>query len=1307
MWRRLAFTALAVLAMVPALAQRVLIVPAAPIPTNKFAILKELAQPRGIELVVQYAEKFASDSDARVFEGFDAVFFDVPREQIEEVVESRLARALPGLKARQLWLNAQKPRWQGWKEAEARQLLGYYVNGGRANFAVFVDVLAARLAGREPASQPPPQVFPKAGFFHPDASGRVFSTPAEFLAWKKPAGKPVIAIAAFESYLNAEQTLLTDDLVRRVEAGGAVAMPFYGTMLGQLGPMLTVAGKPVVDAVISLQLVYDPEARRAEMEQLGIPMLTVLTYRKGDIAAWRADPQGLTLTDVPFYLANAEYAGLIDPVMGAAMQNEQPMPIVEQTATIAAKALNLVKLQRKANADKQLAILFWNYPPGEKNLSASFLNLPKSLQATLNALKTAGYATSAPEERELISKLQRLLAPYYRDGELAGLLRDDLAECFPVAEYRRWLAAQPIVVREQLQSRWGDPEKSAMVIRDKGEAFFVVPRFKLGNIAILPQAPRGERWEDKEKAIYHSTTAAPSHFYLASYLWARQQHKADALIHFGTHGSQEWLPGKERALSVYDYPLLALGDVPVVYPYIADNIGEALQTKRRGRAVVISHQTPSFNPAGLHGQLNALHDLLHAWINQDQGAVKDQQASDLIKGVIAQKIHLDLGWDKAKIERELPAFVTLLHDHLHELAQTAQPAGLHRFGVAPEDTLRLNTVAMMLGKKFWERTAAAGQEGDEVFVGDYRQQGQSRTMQLLQKHVLSGESVDGIADPALRADLVKAREFYAAIGAQNELPALLVALSGRHIPTSYGGDPIRSPDAYPTGRNLYGFDPSRIPTKQAWAAGKKALDQLLAEHRKAQGKTPDKLAFSLWSVEAMRHQGILEAEAFWALGVEPVWDDGGRLIDVKLVDRQTLGRPRVDVVLSATGLYRDHFPNVMKWLAKAVKLAAEAKEADNPVAVNTQKTLQKLAKLQLSDEAKLAIAQTRIFSNASGRYGTGLDDATLATDTWKGKKEGDRKLAERYLSRMQHAYGPDEKTWGALPADGVNLYAEALRGTQGAVLARSSNLYGMLTTDDPFQYLGGIGLAVRHLDGKAPQLYIANLRDNAQSGGKVENAAGFLAKELSTRNFHPGYIEGLMKEGYAGTLQVLDGVNNFWGWQATAREIVRDDQWQEFVDVYVHDKHQLGLNRWFEKENPHALAQTIERVLEASRQGYWQADSKTIEELKVRWRDLARRFDVKTDNTAFNQFVAQGFGMDFAPQGQAGKAQADAPSAPKLVTPPPPPLVRGMQLEKVLPTELPHSLWSLLGFAMIGLALALGAGRQWHVGSSARIRYSS
>ena len=294
-------------------------------------------------------------------------------------------------------------------------------------------------------------------------------------------------------------------------------------------------------------------------------------------------------------------------------------------------------------------------------------------------------------------------------------------------------------------------------------------------------------------------------------------------------------------------------------------------------------------------------------------------------------------------------------------------------------------------------------------------------------------------------------------------------LDGKYLPTSYGGDPLKNPDAYPTGRNLYGFDPSRIPTPQAWAAGKEAAEKLLAEHRRLKGVSPKKLTFSLWSVETMRHQGLLEAQALWLMGVEPVWDSGGRVTDVKLVPRSTLGRPRVDVVLSATGLYRDHFPNAMKQLARAVKLAAESDgtaDADNPLAANARAITARLIQQGVAPEVAKKAGQTRIFSSESGRYGTGLDDATLASDSWQGKAEGDRKLAQLYLSRMQFAYGPDEADWGktgdALAAasgrasggkkgGSINLYAEHLRGTEGAVLSRTSNTYGMLTTDDPFQ----------------------------------------------------------------------------------------------------------------------------------------------------------------------------------------------------------------------------------------------------------------
>ena len=1319
--RWLALCLLAFLPVGGAQAASVLFIATSNVPPGKFRLLADIARPHGIDVQVRYLGKIPADADAGLFQGQDMVFFDSYQQ---DEVRQHLARALPGLRAPHAWLYDARPAWGGGvDEALGRRLANYYSNGGRQNFEGFMATVAATLKGQSAQGVPDPVIFPKTAVYHPRAPGQVFADPLAYLRWAgvdpaDPQRRPVVALAVHQQYIASVQAGYIDDLIARIEAAGAVALTFYSPMMdaGSLDRMLRPQGKALADVLINTQIMLMPEMRRAEFERLGIPVLQAMTYRRGDTAHWQASPQGVPLMDVPFYLAQAEYAGVTDiQVASASGAGDAPIAAIPaQADAVVNKALRLVALQRKANADKRLSVFFWNYPPGEKNLSASFLNVPRSLQTTLAALRTQGYDTEVPSEPELIAKLQRLLAPAYRAGELEPLLREGLAATVPLVRYRAWLAQQPAAVQAALRERWGEPEASSMVLRQGGQAMFVVPRLMLGKIAILPQPPRGEKWEPKEKALYHSSNAWPSHYYLAAYLWAREQQASDALVHFGTHGSQEWLPGKERGLSVSDPGMLAVGDLPVAYPYIADNIGEAQQAKRRGRAVIISHQTPPFKPAGLHQVLTQMHDLLHAWLAQDEGVVKEKIKADLLATVAKERTALDMGWTNERARAEFPAFVDVLHNHLHELAETAQPLGLHTLGRAPEAQHRLATVLLMLGRPFWEAAAlhagTPAADVDEALLADYDQLPGTAPYQLLQRHVVQGESTQALPT-LLREQLDKARAWHAAISADNELPALLNVLAGRYLPTSYGGDPIKNPDAYPTGRNLYGFDPSRVPTPQAWAAGKEAAEQLIAEHRRLTGQTPKKLAVSLWSVETMRHQGLLEAQALWLLGTEPVWDEGGRVTGVKLVPRKALGRERVDVVLSATGLYRDHFPNTMKILAQAAQLAARATgdgDEANPVAAHTRAIAARLRAQGLPDKAALAAAETRIYSSESGRYGTGLDDATLATDTWKGKQEGDRKLAQLYLSRMQFAYGADESTWGSLQGGGLkgkdgqplNLYAEHLRGTEGAVLSRSSNTYGMLTTDDPFQYLGGIALAVRHLDGKAPELYISNLR--GAGSGKVEGAAQFLAKELATRQFHPGYIKGLMDEGYAGTLQVLDATNNFWGWTAVAREIVRDDQWQEMVDVYVRDKHQLGLKKWFEAHNPHALAQNIERMLEAARQGYWQADAATVAELKDRWRDLAQRFDVRTDNAAFERFVgagqgAAGFGLALgrlpaeAAAAAAAQSVAEPPppaEAAPATPPPPPPPISGMRLEQVAE---PVSNKAAPAWQVLWVALVLGA----------------
>ncbi|HYG87348.1 MAG TPA: cobaltochelatase subunit CobN [Azospirillum sp.] len=1285
----------------PAWGKSVLFLAAQPTQPGKFQRIEPLAKAAGIDMEYRFVETLEPGFKAADLSRYDLVVIDAPYGAAMDKARSRLGPVMKDVTAPWVWFQSRGVEVSGVPDDIAKHLRVYYSNGGRANFAAFLCQIDRRLFGADKPECPPPQEFPDAGIYHPDYPGRVFPDLKAYLAWKgvDPANRPpVVALLFHQAYLGAELTGFMDDTVRRIEAAGGVALPIYTPAMtnGDITRLASVDGTPVADVLINSQIVLNPEGRKAEFERLGIPVVQAMPYRKGEQADWEQDPVGVSPLDVPFYLAQPEYAGIVDPVMAAYTRKADGdiVAMDHQLQSVVDKAMALVRLKRLPNAEKKAAIFFWNYPPGEKNLGASFLNLPRSLESTLDALNARGYTVDTRDEAALVEDMTALLAPYYRDDELEALLRKGLAEAFPISRYRAWFDGLPEAVRSAVTARFGDPSKSAMAMEVDGESVFVVPRLRLGNIVILPQPPRGEKLDDREKALYHDTKVPPSHFYLAAYLWAREQFGAHALVHYGTHGTEEWQPGKERGLSVFDFPYLVLGSTPVLYPYIVDNIGEALQTKRRGRAVTISHATPAFAPAGLHGEINRLHDLLHTWLNMEEGEVKAKTAGDMRALVAELTLDKDMGWAPEAIERDLKGFVDALHTHLHDLALQQQPLGLATFGQPADADLWLFTVMQMLGKPLL--TALMPDDPEEMIVTDYTKLRETKAWMLLDRHIRNGEPYTG--DAAVAELLEKGRSYWAALSGNQENDSLIAGLEGRHIPTSYGGDPIKNPDSLPTGRNLYGFDPSRVPTKQAWEAGREAAEKLIEQHRQTHGRYPEKLAFSLWSVETMRHFGMLEAQALAVMGFRPQWDAGGRVTGVEPIPAAELKRPRVDAVISATGLYRDHFPNVMKWLAEAARQAAELDEPGNAVASNTRAIETALRGQGVPAEDAKRLAQTRVFSSESGAYGTGLDDATLASDSWgagadgkEDRKEADRKLATLYLGRMQFAYGPDEAKWGEKPT--VNAFAEHLKGVDGALLSRSSNLYGMLTTDDPFQYLGGIGLAVRHLTGKSPDLYISNLRETGNA--RTETAATFLSKELKGRYFHPGWIAEMQKQGYSGTLEVLGTVNNLWGWQATSPEIVRDDQWAEMKAIYVDDKHDLGIKEWFETNNPHAQAQIIERMLEAARKDYWHADPKDLAELAQRWQELSERYDVASDNQKFREFVAQaaGFGLSAA----APPAEATpAPPAPESSTAQPMQPVQGQRLEKqAQPSEPAPVPWSVpVAVLIVAAAFAAGARNQ-------------
>ncbi|NNT94802.1 cobaltochelatase subunit CobN [Stutzerimonas nitrititolerans] len=1233
--------------------------------------------------------RIASATDRVAHDDPDLLILDTPRPADLTRVQQYLGDRFKAADTPWIRVGGGPPAFGNLPATVAKRLIGYYGNGGERNLLHLFTYLRAWHDGIATDAIPAPAELAHAGIHHP-AAPEPFEHLADYLAWaadRWAADAPRVAFAIHRGALVDGQLQLIDELIDRSEARGQAPMAFWmddrdPQALGKLlGPART-------DVLVNLQHMQNGPARQAEFLALGIPVLSTLTWRDGNREHWQASSSGVSPRTAATLLTVPESWGMTDPLVIAAIENGEPVSIPQQLDALLAKVDRLTRLRRLAPAEKRLAVMFWNHPDGERNVAASNLNVPRSLAHLTAALQQAGYQVPAADESQLIETAQRLLGGYYRPDTLDHLLADDLAETLPLSAYQRWLATLPEPSRQALLERWGEPAEHWALREIDGQPQFVIPAARLGKLLLMPQPPRAGRPGE----AYHDSKVPPDHLYLAAYQTLHEEFEADALIHFGTHGTQEWLPGKDRGLATGDYPFLALGDLPVFYPYIQDNIGEAIQARRRGRAVIVSHQTPPFAPAGLYAELRELHALIHEYQQLDEGAVRETTAERIRQAALQNSMVADIGWDEARMRAEPKGFLQALHDHLHELAEANMPLGLHTFGEPASPEHRLATVLQQLGEPYLQ---ALDLTGDEPLAEDFAGLKASLPYRILQRYLRDGESLDSIDDAGLREQLERARLLDAHLSEPGEIEALLAGLAGGFVAPGPGGDPVRNPEV-PSGRNLYAFEADKLPTRAAYDAGGKALEQLVARYRdEHDGEPPEKLAFSLWSSEAMRHLGILESQVLHALGVRPVWDAGGRVRLLEIIPAAELGRPRIDVVVQVTSVYRDQFDSFMRQLADVVERLAALDEPGNLIAANSHALARRLQEQGFDAERARRLSQLRLFGNEPGDYGTGVSQLTLDSTRW----ENDAELAEQFLSRLQYGYGSG--SWGER-IEGQNLFAEQLRGVQAAVMARSSELNGVLSTDHPFEFLGGLSLAIRHLDGASPSLYISDLR---KTEPRTTGAASYLASELRSRYLNPQWIGAMQREGYAGTLEILNVANNLWGWQAADRSMVRADQWQALHDTFVNDQRELGLDRWFEAHNPTAQAQLIERMAEAIRKGYWDASDETRRELAERWQALTSEHGADKGEALTREFIEQiasGFGLAHSTAPGATEPAASNATAGEAV--------RGQVMQEVVeqPTETPSRLRLLLGITVLLVCLLLGALRQ-AVGSvdvSARPRRS-
>ncbi len=1116
-------------------------------------------------------------------------------------------------------------------DSEYKPIVDYWNYGGTENFKrlmIFLGVKFCKLNVSDfgVAEIPPPIEIPPFGIYHPDARKQgagyagmgIFKSVEDYLEWYKSVGKwkddaPIVGIHYY--YVNDPMTYpVIDSLIRKLESLGAnVIFTSFSykdkNSTKWFSEVYNKTGKSV-DVLITLtsfRLWYHHEDKGIDyLKELNVtPMKAIMEYYY-NVSEWE-NASGLAPSSIAWQIALPELDGLTEFIIVGAKnkKTKEYEPIDYQIDWIAKRAIKWAELHRKPNNEKKIAVIYYNHGGGKDNIGASYLDVPASLEVLLKAMKERGYNVNTSFNKSRLIYLlthQGINIGTWKKEEIKDLL--DTAVLIPVEKYESWFNELPKEKKEEVIKMWGEPPGDIMVYENESGKYIVIPVIKLGNVILAPQPTRG--YLQDQEALYHDKELPPHHQYIAFYFWLAREFKADAIVHFGTHGTQEWLPGKETGLSSKDcWPAILIQDVPVVYPYIMDNVGEGTQAKRRGQAVIVDHLTPPMISSGLYGNLSILHEKIHEYEQAQDEAVKKELRKTIEKLYYELELDKVLGDISGLNETEFDKFLeNELHEYLHELADTVMPYGLHILGTVDQEHI-VEFVKSMLGEDFKENVSRIKPieepEDEEILY------------KLIEEVIINGtdpveaqKKLLNATDDGVTHDLNLALKYYHdLLNCTREIPRILNALEGRYIPPKIGGDPIRKPDALPTGNNFYSFDPRTIPTKEAWEVAKSVVDDLIRRYYEEHGEFPEKISYVLWATETMRNYGVMQAAVLYTMGVKPVWDKRGRVKDIELIplddlkltlsDGTTIQRPRIDVLVVSSGLHRDTFPMLMRLIDKAVKMVIEEgiKGNESPEQNYVYKHYLEIKEELLSkynESVADSLAKLRIFAPCPGNYGTGLPDVIAASDTW----EDEGKLAEYFINRMGFAYGED--VWGIEASD---IFRLNLKDVKVAVHSDTSNLYGVLDNDDYFQFLGGIALAVRHLTGETPDTFVFNLRNPDKP--EVQTLSEFLVTELYTRYFNPKWIEGMMEHDYAGAREMMKVIEYLWGWEVTMPDLISDEMWNKFYDIYVQDKYNLGLKEFFEK-NPYAKQSIVARMLEAIRKGYWNAP----EEVK---RDLAKELE--------------------------------------------------------------------------------------------------
>lgn len=1067
-------------------------------------------------------------------------------------------------------------------------------------------------------------------------TGEGFDPPVVLPEWgvtRHPewSGLPRVGVLYYRAHEVSGNNGFAHDLADAVDATGqAVGIPIFVSSL-RSAPDALYDELATFDALVVTVLAAggstpatvgaggDDEAWDVErLRALDIPILQGLALTSSR-AEWERSDDGVTPLDSATQIAIPEFDGRLITVPFSFKEiDADGLPRYEtdpeRCARVARIAVNHARLRHIPPAQRKVALVLSAYPTKHSRIgNAVGLDTPVSAIRLLRRMRDAGYDLGAPGEIPGLDPLplvegedpdttagnaliHALIEAGGQDEE--WLTEAQLSEShirISPDDYRRWTADLPAELRDAMTEAWGEAPGS-LFVDDDGN--LVLAALRAGNVAILIQPPRG--FGENPVAIYHDPDLPPSHHYVAAYRWLEHGFGADAVVHLGKHGSLEWLPGKNAALSAACATDAAIGSLPLIYPFLVNDPGEGAQAKRRAHATIVDHLVPPMVRAESYGDIAKLEQLLdeHANIAAMDPAKLPAIRAQIWTLIQAAQLHQDLGLEERPDDDEFDDFLLHVDGWLCEIKDVQIRDGLHILGQAPTGEARVNLVlAMLRAAQIWGgqsralpglRTALGLTEDASTAQIDAVEAQARALVEAMEKADWDVAAVDALHDDPVVRDVLRfaAEQIVPRLAAtSDELTNVLRALDGRFIQAGPSGSPLRGlVNVLPTGRNFYTVDPRAIPSPLAWETGVAMADSLLARYREETGEYPRSVGLSVWGTSAMRTSGDDIAEVLALLGVRPTWDAASRRVSgLEVIDLAELGRPRIDVTVRISGFFRDAFPHVIEILDDAVRLVAELDEPDE------QNYVRAHARADLAEHGDERRATTRIFGSKPGSYGAGILQA-VESGSWRD----DADLAEVYTAWGGFAYGRG--------LDGVAA-SDDMRTNYRRIAVAAKNIdsreHDIADSDDYFQYHGGMIATVRALTGADPKAYVGD--STTPDAVRTRTLGEETNRVFRSRVVNPRWIGAMQRHGYKGAFELAATVDYLFGLDATAG-VVHDWMYESLAREYVLDE---ANQRFMRRSNPWALRGIIERLHEAVDRGLWaEPDADVLAEMSRVYLDI-------------------------------------------------------------------------------------------------------